>query len=400
MLPGDIDLSGSNSTGAQHFKNYLEYAAKGEQALARNDQVTDTLDFDSQFEQAVYDALEAEGNDVVSQVDSSGYSIDLAIKHPDQPGKLILGIECDGAAYHSSKTARDRDRTRQAVLEDLGWTIHRIWSPDWASNREQEIKKINDRVEDLLDGLPDNSDDLAVPSYEPEIIERGTKRDHDEIREYDDPSLEWDDRYDADKQGMDQANRNSIRDTIIQNGPIKYDTAMRTYLDVWGQSRAGKKVQRIFRNRLDELKERGDVYEHGEFLWPPLDELAFDIRINTETATRTIDEIPPEEIAKALTLILQEGGTIEEDDLILETTRLFGYQRRGNRIQSHISDAISLLAEEDLITTAERIALNTAKDPETVLLSRIYPSVSTSTDSTAASSTTGAGADAPDRPHR
>jgi len=28
MQPGDIDLSGSNSTGAQDFKNYLEYAQK------------------------------------------------------------------------------------------------------------------------------------------------------------------------------------------------------------------------------------------------------------------------------------------------------------------------------------------------------------------------------------
>jgi Superfamily I DNA and RNA helicases and helicase subunits len=150
MLPGDIDLSGSNSTGARHFKNYLEYARKGEQALTRDDHVTETLDFDSQFEAAVYDTLEAEGYDVVSQIESSSYSIDLAIKHPEQPGKFILGIECDGAAYHSSKTARDRDRTRQMVLENLGWTIHRIWSPDWASNQEREVRKINEKIRNRL----------------------------------------------------------------------------------------------------------------------------------------------------------------------------------------------------------------------------------------------------------
>jgi very-short-patch-repair endonuclease len=166
MLPGDIDLSGSNSTGAKHFKDYLEYARKGEQALVRERQVTDTLDFDSQFEEAVYDALEAEGYDVVSQVQSSGYSIDLAIKHPEQPGKFILGIECDGAAYHSSKTARDRDRTRQMVLEDLGWTIHRIWSPDWASNEEQQLKEIDKKVKSLLEEEPTRSDMEEIPSDE------------------------------------------------------------------------------------------------------------------------------------------------------------------------------------------------------------------------------------------
>jgi superfamily II DNA or RNA helicase/very-short-patch-repair endonuclease len=381
MLPGDIDLSGSKSTGAKHFKNYLEYAQKGEQALARNDHVTDTLDFDSQFEEAVYDDLKTEGHDVVSQVKSSGYSIDLAIKHPEQPGKFVLGIECDGAAYHSSKTARDRDRTRQMVLESLGWTIYRIWSPDWASNQEQELKKINDRVEELFDGQPNHSEDPAVPSHEPEIIKGGSKWDHDEIAEYKEPALKWDDRYDPDRQGMVKASRNSIRGTIVQNGPIKYETAIRTNLSVWSQSRAGQKIQRIFRNRLDELKTRGEVYEHEEFLWPPLDELVFNIRINTEAATRTIDEIPLEEIAKAISLILREGGNIEEDDLILETSRLFGYQRRGNRIQTRTQDALSLLEELDVITMGERISLHTTDDPDTLLLNRIYPSVPTS-DST------------------
>lgn len=107
IQPGEIDLTRTNSTGVAHFKNYLEYAKNGTQALPRDNTVTNTLDFDSQFEEAVYDALTEEGYDLVSQVQSSSYSIDLAIKHPDQSGTFVLGIECDGAAYHSSKTARD-----------------------------------------------------------------------------------------------------------------------------------------------------------------------------------------------------------------------------------------------------------------------------------------------------
>ncbi|WP_435348555.1 DUF5797 family protein [Haloarchaeobius sp. HRN-SO-5] len=379
MLPGDIDLSGSNSTGAAHFKNYLEYARNGDRSLVRNDHGVDALDSEAPFEEAVYEALESEGYDVVSNVGSSSYSIDLAIEHPTQPGKFVLGIECDGAAYHSSKTARDRERTRRLVLEDLGWTIHRIWSPDWTSNQEREIRKIDETVEALLDGQQVSSDPADVPSYEPEVTEVGSKTEHEEIIEYEEPSLEWDDRYDPDVQGMDQANRNSIQDAVLQNGPIEYDTAMRTYLDVWAQSRAGKKVQRIFRNRLDELEKRGAVYEQGEFLWPPLDELEFRIRVNTESASRTIDEIPIEEIAKAIALILQEGGEIEEDDLVLETTRMIGYQRRGNRIETRIRDALDLLEEEDLVTRGERLSLDSGTDVDSAILSRIYPSVAVST---------------------
>jgi hypothetical protein len=43
----------------------------------------------------------------------SGYRIDQAIVHPNHPEKYILGIECDGAMYHSSPTAKERNVYRQ-----------------------------------------------------------------------------------------------------------------------------------------------------------------------------------------------------------------------------------------------------------------------------------------------
>lgn len=374
MLPGDIDLSGSNSTGAQHFKNYLEYAQKGEQALARNDQVTDTLDFDSSFEEAVYEALEEEGYDVVSQVQSSSYSIDLAIKHPNRPGKYVLGIECDGAAYHSSKTARDRDRTRQMVLENLGWTIHRIWSPDWASNREREMQKINERVDSLLTGTSDSTTTNHVPTHEPEAVASTSKLDHEALTKYSEPSLQWNDQYSVDKHGQNTANRNSIRDAVRQNGPIKYDTAIQTYLDVWAQSRVGKKVKRAFKNGVRELKRQNEIYEHDSFLWPKRNELDFKVRVNTESATRSIDEVPKEELAKAVVILLEEGGKMTRNDLVLETTRLIGYQRRGNRIKERVQDAIEILENIGAVDQAsnEKLALQSDRQIDSALLERIY----------------------------
>jgi len=68
---------------------------------------------------------------LLSKLDVSEYRIDIGVVDPEQPGHFILGVECDGAMYHSAKTARDRDRLRQEVLERMGWTIYRIWSPDW-----------------------------------------------------------------------------------------------------------------------------------------------------------------------------------------------------------------------------------------------------------------------------
>ena len=204
----------------------------------------------------------------------------------------------------------------------------------------RKLRTCSKKVKDLLDGQSFSTDDPDIPSHEPEVIEVDSKVEHDKITEFEEPSLAWDERYDPDKQGMDQANGNSIQGTVVQNGPIKYDTAMQTYLDVWGQSRAGQKVQRIFRNRLNELKRQDKVHEHGEFLWPPLDELEFDIRINTDSDTRTIDEIPPEEIAKAITVVLREGGAIEEDDIVLEDGSMDVYRKKQQWDAASLPDPV------------------------------------------------------------
>jgi hypothetical protein len=72
---------------------------------------------------------------------ASRFRIDMVAEHPQKPGRYVLAIECDGATYHSSYTARDRDRLRQQQLENLGWRFHRIWSTDWFMRKEDELRR-------------------------------------------------------------------------------------------------------------------------------------------------------------------------------------------------------------------------------------------------------------------
>jgi len=95
----------------------------------------------NEFEAQVYDVLQAKGVPLIPQVGASRFRIDLVAQHPTQAGRFVLAIECDGASYHSSPTARDRDRLRQQQLENLGWRFHRIWSTDWYMRKEQEIER-------------------------------------------------------------------------------------------------------------------------------------------------------------------------------------------------------------------------------------------------------------------
>jgi very-short-patch-repair endonuclease len=147
IQPEDIDLSHVNSMGASLLRNYLEVARDGVKAVYKDEKLASDAEFDSPFEQNVYQELSHRGLQLKPQVGVSSYRIDFAIVDPDQPGRFLLGLECDGAAYHSAFTARDRDRLRQQILEGLGWKIHRIWSRDWIQNREAEIQKILTAVE-------------------------------------------------------------------------------------------------------------------------------------------------------------------------------------------------------------------------------------------------------------
>jgi very-short-patch-repair endonuclease len=135
----DIDSSKVRpGTGLEFLKNYLQYAESGGKILSGGDATNEPM---NDFEADVAEALSAKGISVVPQIGCSTYRIDLAAAHPKEPGRYVLAIECDGATYHSSYTARDRDRLRQQQLENLGWKFHRIWSTDWFMRKHEEVQR-------------------------------------------------------------------------------------------------------------------------------------------------------------------------------------------------------------------------------------------------------------------
>ena len=142
MRSHDIDLSRTTAKGAKLLRAYLDFAERGISALGEEVTQVGEDPYDSPFEQQVAEALKQRGMEVRRQVGCSGYRIDLALVDPSKPGRFVLGIECDGATYHNSATARDRDRLRQEVLESLGWRIVRIWSTDWVRDPISQINRV------------------------------------------------------------------------------------------------------------------------------------------------------------------------------------------------------------------------------------------------------------------
>ena len=171
----DMDPGRSSARGVVLLRQYLEYAASGGQILGSS--VSDVPL--NPFELSILDGLVKRGIPVTPQYGVSGYRIDFACAHPEEPGRMVLAIEADGASYHSAPTARDRDRLRQQALEAKGWRFHRIWSTEWFRNREIELDKAEqawrraieksdeDEISTAVEPPLDVKDDLEAPSDVP-----------------------------------------------------------------------------------------------------------------------------------------------------------------------------------------------------------------------------------------
>ena len=146
MESSQIHPTATSSLGVHALKDYLKYVETRSLDTGRQTGRPP----DSDFEVVVAEALERHGYQVECQVGVANYFIDLAVVHPKQPDLYLLGVECDGATYHSARAARDRDKYRQSVLENLGWEIYRIWSTDWFENAEAETRKLVEHLKSII----------------------------------------------------------------------------------------------------------------------------------------------------------------------------------------------------------------------------------------------------------
>jgi very-short-patch-repair endonuclease len=124
------------------------------------------------------------------------YRLDFAVRHPHEPGRFVLAVEADGAAYHSGLVARERDRLRQQALEARGWTFVRIWSTDYFRDPDTQIDRVFDAYNNALEADPETRTTTTKPEgarWVDEAVSRGSRpRVHAgfAIAQYDDRELD------------------------------------------------------------------------------------------------------------------------------------------------------------------------------------------------------------------
>ena len=323
----EMNTTPNTPRGVEALKTFLYYAEKGE--FPENYHTGE--DFDSPFEESVYNFLTDEGYIVEKQVGCAGYKIDLAIVDKEDSNRYILAIECDGAAYHSSRSARDRDRLRQNVLEGLGWKFYRIWSTDWFHETRQAKSRLLNAIEDAI--INKNNKNLAKKAesnFEPETI---IKSNEDIINEELENYFE-DYKYCTDFLKYGHTYTGVLRALIEVEEPIHIDDIYDNLKRVTG-SKATKKFKNTVNNELwfiSSVNHIGDFYYTTGF--------NFNSMKVRKREKPNIDRISKQEIEKAVIYTLKMEFSSNRESLIKSASKHLGFKKVRDKINKRFNQII------------------------------------------------------------
>ena len=286
----------SNARGVRSLRRYLDFAQRGLAAFAV-DETTDG-EPESPFEEDVIAVVRSLGYEVIPQVGQAGFRIDMAVRDPHKPGRYVLGIECDGAAYHSSVVARDRDRLRQEVLEGLGWRLHRIWGSSWYRERDHEIQRLGRAIDAAVKGGVELPTPAPVTAQEP-IVE--------EVEEELAPWAHLYEPFVPDVGGaapLENPNslpplRNALREIVSKLAPVHADTCVAAVREAWGVERMGSRRRDRIEYALSSLVSQGALLQDRYGFYWTSGEQQVVVRAGTRDSPESIRQaalVSPDEV--------------------------------------------------------------------------------------------------------
>ncbi|MCC7389125.1 MAG: DUF4011 domain-containing protein [Phycisphaerales bacterium] len=367
MEPDAIDLSRTRALGVRHFRQFLEFARRGIGAMAEATAAHAGAARPSGFEEAVRAALVGRGCEVDSRVGCAGYRVDLAVRDPGEPGRYLLGIECDGPMYARASTARDRDRTRRAVLRGLGWELVRVWSPAWRVDREGCLARIEEAVERARLGRGGGGPDCPAPeggregkageegNAAPSLAGDGNGGETEAPRTLTDANgaqvyaparrpAGVTARSDIFEERTTERAVGAIVAVVEQEGPVVPEVVLRRLAAWFGVPRVTDRYRERFGELLGLAAAGGAVVRVGDALWgagadaPGYD--AYRAAGEEEDSQRDIEWVPLVERAAAVRAALRAQIALPREDLEREAARLLGVARATAKTREAMGEAV------------------------------------------------------------
>lgn len=353
----DIDLERAQGRGVRSLKAFLQFAQTGRLSVAQRS----GRDEESPFEEAVKAALEAQGLEVHPQVGVAGFFVDLAVVDRTRAGCYVLGIECDGAAYHSSRSARDRDRLRQAVLEDHGWQIHRIWSTDWFQRPAEQLRRALAAVERAREATGETTPPEKVPADAAVEI----TREEEQAAENPLPAMlaapyrvaSFSAPRGRDPHELPTIEMADVLHRIVQEeGPIHEDELVVRVKDIWGLQRAGSRVQDAVAKGIRALLVTQRCSREEDCLAIPNAAVPIRNRANAPSpGLRKSELLPPSEIRAAIVALVDEAHGVSARELPATIARLFGFKTTTAALREQVERQSRKLVETGVLTESREL---------------------------------------------
>jgi len=301
----------------------------------------------------------------------------MGILDPSNPESFILGVECDGNTYRSSCSARDRDRLREQILNQLGWKIHRIWSPTWVSRRDSEVKRLKEAIKKRLENKSKSNDistqlksdesmncvsekvevktikfsgiekigvpykiHLLIASFKQTVTIRTSTYPYSSIQKN---VFHYDCNRDL---------QSKLLEELVNNeGPVHFDYAVKRLASAWKVRRLGPRITSAVREALDLLLDDEKIMVRENFLWPkkPINIIVRVPVSDIPETKRKPDHIPLEEIAEAIRLVVQYAIGISPESLLIETAKIFNFNPKTDRIRIMILRVYKEMLSSEII---------------------------------------------------
>jgi hypothetical protein len=281
----------------------------------------------------------------------------------------MIGIECDGASYHSARSARDRDRLRQEVLQGLGWTIHRIWSTDWFRHPERELARVIEAIEKARLGLREAPEPKPLPVQQ--VPQAPVENEEIQRESNDGARLEQTNQENPkyvvadvliDLVGQELHSipiatlASWVHDIVRVESPIHSSEVVRRLSELAGLKRAGTRIQAIVEEAIRYLTNKEKIVPRGDFLWIPDMQVPI-VRDRSELAFKKIDLIAPQEIAAAIRKVVEASYGMNREDLPQAVCQLFGLSRATDDVKGQVENIVSrMIASEQLTEKGNQIS--------------------------------------------
>ena len=366
LRPEQIDLSRTSARGVVALRDFLSYAASG--TLRENSASADTVKSDaSGVARDICTVLEQNGYQTRCMVGHSRYRLDIGVVDPTHPEQYLLGVLLDGDVYREARTTRDRELAQPAVLETLGWRLHRIWTMDWMERRQKEISRLLGLLKELEQAPP--ASPAASPAASPPARVAGLVPDAPPVIEVAPVQVSAAKPYQAAKLSARSLSADdfllpqyqclildALGQVLSKEAPISESLLIRRTVQSFGIARAGARIQRYVQTLLTHMKLRSTLQHGLRFYWAPSQDPDHytEFRISGEAEDkRDTKDLPIQEIANAAVTVLRQQISLSEDDLVRETARLLGYTRVGAPMRQAIADGLAYCKTKGLLTESK-----------------------------------------------